>query len=128
MNDNFLLDTDILVNVGRGDAGAIAQLNDMMTVERVHVSAVTEMELIVGCRNKSELRNLAKLLERFVVVPITPEITTTSIMLLKTYRMSHGLLIADAMIAATALVSDRVLLSGNAKHFSMIKGLQFRSA
>jgi predicted nucleic acid-binding protein len=49
-------------------------------------------------------------------------------MLLKTYRMSHGLLIADAMIAATALVSDRVLLSGNAKHFSMIKGLQFRSA
>ncbi|KAF0219159.1 MAG: hypothetical protein FD174_2245 [Geobacteraceae bacterium] len=117
MNDNFLLDTDILVNVGRGDAAAIAQLSDIMTVERVHVSAVTEMELIVGCRNKSELRNLAKLLERFVVVPLTPEITTTSITLLKTYRLSHGLLIADALIAASALVTDRVLLSGNAKHF-----------
>jgi len=42
--------------------------------------------------------------------------------------LSHGLLIADALIAATALITGCVLVSGNAKHFSMIKGLQFRPA
>ena len=68
------------------------------------------------------------LLDRFTIVPLAPEISTSAVNLLKTYRLSHGLLIADALIAATALVMDRVLVSGNSKHFSMIKGLQFRSA
>ena len=128
MNNDLLLDTDVIVNVGRGHAGAVEQVSVMMTAGPIHVSAVTEMELVIGCRNKAELRNLAPLLERFTIIPITPEITATSIKLLKTYRLSHGLLIADALIAATALVTGRVLVSGNAKHFSMITGLQFRSA
>lgn len=127
MNEDLLLDTDVIVNVGRGRAGAVEQVNAIMAAGPVHVSAVTEMELIVGCRNKAELRNLALLLERFTIIPITPEITTRSTKLLKTYRLSHGLLIADALIAATALVTNRILASGNSKHFSMITGLQFRS-
>ncbi len=128
MNKNLLLDTDIIVDVGRGHAGAIAQVSTMMTVGAVFISAVTEMELIVGCRNKAELQNLASLLERFTVVPLSPEITASAVKLLRTYRLSHGLLIADALIAATALVTKRILVSGNAKHFSMIKGLQFLAA
>lgn len=128
MNNNLLLDTDIIVNVGRGHTGAVEQVNAMMSAGSVHISAVTEMELVIGCRNKTELKKLGMLLERFTIIPITPEITSSSITLLKTYRLSHGLLIADALIAATALVMDRVLISGNSKHFSMIDGLQFRSA
>jgi predicted nucleic acid-binding protein len=128
MNDGLLLDTDIIVNVGRGHVGAVGQVSAMMATGLVHISAVTEMELVIGCRNKVELRNLSILLERYTIIPITPEITTSSIKLLKTYRLSHGLLIADALIAATALVTGRILVSGNAKHFSMISGLQFRPA
>jgi predicted nucleic acid-binding protein len=128
MNNDLLLDTDIIVNVGRDHAVAVEQVSALLTVGPVHLSAVTEMELVIGCRNKTELRNLEILLKRFTIVPITSEITASSITLLKTYRLSHGLLIADALIAATALVMNRVLVSGNAKHFSMIKGLQFRFA
>ena len=126
MSNDLLLDTDIIVNVGRGETGAVAQVNAMLSTGSVYISTVTEMELVVGCRNKTELRNLSLLLERFIIVPITPEISTSAVNLLKAYRLSHGLLIADALIAATALVMGRVLVSGNAKHFSMIKGLQFR--
>jgi predicted nucleic acid-binding protein len=126
MSNDLLLDTDIIVNVGRGETGAVAQVNAMLSTGSVYISTVTEMELVVGCRNKTELRNLSLLLERFIIVPITPEISTYAVNLLKAYRLSHGLLIADALIAATALVMGRVLVSGNAKHFSMIKGLQFR--
>ncbi len=128
MNNELLLDTDIIVNVGRGDTGAVAQVNAVLKSGPTYVSAVTEMELVVGCRNKAELQNLSKLLERFTILPLTPEITTAAVTLLKSYRLSHGLLIADALIAATALITGRVFVSGNSKHFSMIKGLQFRPA
>lgn len=125
MSSNLLLDTDILVNVARGIPDAIAIFNRLLSDDSVHISAVTEMELVVGCRNKSELRELSRLLKQVNIIPITPEITTTALKLLHTYRLSHGLLIADALIAATAIVSERTLTSGNSKHFSMITKLQF---
>lgn len=128
MSSDLMLDTDIIVNVGRGNAATIEQVNSMMAAGLVYISAVTEMELVIGCRNKTELKNLARLLEQYSIIPITPEITALSIKLLKTYRLSHGLLIADALIAATALVLDKILISGNSKHFSMINGLKFRTA
>jgi predicted nucleic acid-binding protein len=126
MSDPLLLDTDILVKVARGDLTAISHLNQLMSNNGIHISAVTEMELIVGCRNKSELRELTRLLKQITIIPITPEITASAVKLLHSYRLSHGLLIADALIAATAIVSGRTLSSGNAKHFMMIKELSFR--
>lgn len=126
MNNNLLLDTDIIVNVGRGDSGAVEQIETMFKSGLVYTSAVTEMELVVGCRNKDELRKLSVLLGRLIIIPLTPEITTSAVNLLKTYRLSNGLLIADALIAATALVTGRILVSGNSKHFSMIDKLQLR--
>ena len=128
MNNDLLLDTDIIVNVGRGDTGVVAQVNVMLKSGSTYISVVTEMELVVGCRNKLELRNLSTLMGRFTIVPLTPEISDSAVNLLKSYRLSHGLLIADALIAATALVTNKVLVSGNIKHFSMISGLQFRPA
>ena len=77
MNNNLLLDTDIIVNVGRDLAGAVEQMNAMINAGSVYISAVTEMELIIGCRNKAELKKLAMLLERFTIIPITPEITAS---------------------------------------------------
>ncbi|MBI3360136.1 MAG: PIN domain-containing protein [Chloroflexi bacterium] len=39
------------------------------------------------------------------------------------YSKSHGLLIPDALIAATALDSSLVLLTSNDRHFTMLPGL-----
>jgi len=39
------------------------------------------------------------------------------------YALSHGLQLADALIAATALEHRRTLLTANVKHFSAIDGL-----
>ena len=127
MNNDLLLDTDILIDAGRGNHNAVVLLNSLMAQNNVRLSAVTEMELVVGCRNKNELRELNRFPEQFTIIPVNPEISATSIKLLKAYRLSHGLLIADSIIAATALVSRRTLVSGNAKHFSMIKDLLLRT-
>jgi predicted nucleic acid-binding protein len=127
MNKGLILDTDILIDAGRGKSDAIELLHSLVAGNNVCLSAVTEMEMIVGCRNKNELREIDHFLEQFAIIPINPEISISSIKLLKTYRLSHGLLIADSLIAATALHTKRTLVSGNAKHFSMIKDLHLRT-
>lgn len=43
--------------------------------------------------------------------------------LLRRCRLSHGLLIADAFIAATALVLDTPLVSKNQRDYRFITGL-----
>lgn len=44
--------------------------------------------------------------------------------LLTRYSLSHGLKIADACIAASALVSNASLATGNISDFRFIRGLQ----
>ena len=43
--------------------------------------------------------------------------------LIRRYRLSHGLLIADAIIAATALVKNVPLVSKNQRDYRFIEGL-----
>ena len=50
----------------------------------VSISAVTEMELIIGCRNKDELRSLEAFLNRFQRIELDGDITDTAVDLLKT--------------------------------------------
>jgi len=50
-----VVDSDILIDAGRGEADAI---NCLLRLEKTFVlaiSTVTELELTVGCRNKMEL-------------------------------------------------------------------------
>lgn len=60
-----LFDTDVLIDAGRG---VDAALDILEQAEREHapvISAVTHMELIVGCENKVELRALDRFLGHF---------------------------------------------------------------
>lgn len=91
------------------------------------VSAVTQMELIVGCRDKSELKNLERFLQRFRIIRIDEQISAKVVELLKTWRLSHGLFIADALIAATAIITDVQFISKNQKDFRFIDGLKLLS-
>lgn len=60
-----IVDTDIIIDASRGIAAAIYCLNKHDKSTSLAVSVVTELELIVGCRNKRELRHLEKFLKRF---------------------------------------------------------------
>jgi predicted nucleic acid-binding protein len=52
-----LIDTDVLIWMTRGHAGAAAKLQTMMPWR---ISAVTYMELVQGCRNKDELMRIKR--------------------------------------------------------------------
>ncbi len=90
---------------------------------RLALSIVTQMELIIGCRNKRELRSLTGFLERFLIIKIDRIISDTAVDLLLQYRLSHGLLIADALIGATAMVHGVRLTSKNHRDYRFIEGL-----
>ena len=60
----IIVDTDILIDVGRGDKTAIDCLQRIDQQFELTISVVTQMELMVGCRNKVELK-----ITRFKKIP-----------------------------------------------------------
>jgi predicted nucleic acid-binding protein len=118
-----IVDSDILIDVGRGEVDAINCLSRLEKTSTLAISAVTRMELIVGCRNKTELRDLEKFLRRYQNFEITGHISDRAVDLLQTYSLSHGLLIADGLIAATALVHNEAFITKNQRDFRFISGL-----
>jgi hypothetical protein len=124
MDRTVLVDSDVLVDVARGHAESIRQLAQLEETAALAISVVTEMELVVGCRNKDELSGLHHFLRRFVRIPLKPEVGVSAVKLLEQYRLSQGLLIPDALIAATALVEDLPLVTRNARHYRHVPGLR----
>jgi predicted nucleic acid-binding protein len=123
MPDLILVDTDILIDAGRGVSEAVAVLAQIEEQGAPAVSAVTQMELIVGCRNRTELRNLDRFLARLGVLPLSAQVSDRAVDLLRRYRLSHGLLIADALIAATALSADIPFVTKNERDYRFIPSL-----
>lgn len=112
-----LVDTDILIDVAAQVADAVDCLRHFEQRATLAVSAVTELELLVGCRNKTELQKTDRLLERFQVIPLNEQISHGAVNLIRKYRLSHGLLLADALIAATALVVDCDFVTKNQRDY-----------
>lgn len=119
-----IFDTDILINVGRGDAEAINCLQSYAQNSVLAISIITQMELIVGCRDKKELQSLTKFFKQFQILPINEQISEKSVKLLERYRLSHGLLIPDSLIAATAIENNEDFITKNQKDFKFINGLR----
>ena len=106
----MLIDTDVLIWMTRGHAGAATRLQALTPW---CISAVTYMELAQGCRDKQELARVKKGLaaSQTEILPINTAITERAMQL------------ADALIAATALEHGATILTSNAKHFSAVDGL-----
>lgn len=118
-----IVDTDILIDAGRQIPEAVGYLKSRGPLSTLAVSSVTQMEMIIGCRNKREYADLEKFLRRFRILPLTSDISDMAVSLLSQYNLSHGLLIADALIAATAITYSEQLATKNQRDFRFIDGL-----
>ncbi|MFH1907739.1 MAG: type II toxin-antitoxin system VapC family toxin [Chloroflexota bacterium] len=124
MPDLVIVDTDVVIDAGRDIHEAITCLEQIERQASLAISVVSQMELIIGCRNKAELRTLDKFLSRFQVVKLNERISDVAVDLLRRYRLSHGLLIADALIAATALLQEIPFATKNQGDYRFIAGLR----
>ena len=119
-----LLDTTVLIDLSRGKIAAADFFdNERQAGTELFVSVVSAMELIVGCRNKAEVAKAEKQIADFQLVQLNPAMSQKAYDLVLTYNKSHGMMIPDALIAATALLESLELMSENVRHFTMIPDL-----
>lgn len=123
----LIVDTDILIDAGRSVQEAIDFLQQNEQRATLATSAITQMELLVGARNKRELRVIERFVARFVVMKVNEVVSDTAVDLLRQYRLSHGLAIADAVIAATAIVADEPFVTKNRRDYQFIPELKLQS-
>lgn len=118
----YLCDTCILIDYLRGKDEVQQKLeNDRK--QGLGMSSVTYMELMVGARNKREVNIIKKAFSDFEVIEISESISIKAKNLIEKYTKSHGLLIPDALIGATALELDVPLYTSNIKDFQFIPNL-----
>ncbi|HRD50068.1 MAG TPA: type II toxin-antitoxin system VapC family toxin [Candidatus Contendobacter sp.] len=98
-------------------------MKNIQSHDALAISVVTQLELMIGCRNKSELRKLDKFIKQIQIIKLNENISDKSVELLRLYRLSHGLLIADGLIAATALTLNLPFISKNQRDYKFISGL-----
>ena len=121
----MIVDTDVMIWYFRGNEKAAKILSSF---QHFSISAVVYMELLQGVRNKNELRIIKHLLANEIIetISITPEITSRASFFLEKYALSHGLKMADALIAATADIYGQEILTGNDSHYKMISSLSIK--
>lgn len=120
----IVIDTDVLIDVSRGTAEAVDALQKISEEDEPAISTITQMELVVGCRDQRELRSLQEFLQGFKILRVSESISEKAVELLMRYRLSHGLLLADSLIAASVLLHQVPFLSKNQKHYRFIEGVK----
>ncbi len=84
------------------------------------ISAVTAAELYAGVREGRERKILDELIKNSTIIPITEKIAVSGGLYRRDYLKSHGVGLADAIIAATAETENATLVTLNKKHFPML--------
>ena len=118
----YLCDTCILIDYLRGKTGVQQKLKQDRK-QGLGMSSVTYMELMVGAFNKREVGIIKKAFSDFEIEEISESISVKAKKLIERYTKSYGLLIPDALIAATALELDIPLYTANIKDFQFIPNL-----
>ena len=121
MANPVLIDTDIMVDFLRGHPKAVALVQTLSN--RIVLSSIVVAELYAGVRGSDELDILDSLVSLFRVIPVSSTLARKGGLYKKDYGKSHGVGLADAIIAATADAENAELKTLNTKHYPMIKGL-----
>ncbi len=118
-----MIDTDVLIWYMRGNRKAFKIIEDMNSF---HISVITYMELVQGMRNKNELNELRKALRIWnaKIMYMNEDISAKAMFYIERNFLSHSIEIADALIAATAVVNAFPLLTGNDKHYKIVSDLE----
>ncbi len=121
-----LLDTNILIEIIRGNIEVIRKCDDLGTGNLV-ITSVTRNEFLLGSRDKEALFGNRKFVNKFPLLKMNESIDTISLSLCEAYVLSHRPSIPDMIIAATALHYSYKLYTLNKKDFQFIENLQLVS-
>jgi predicted nucleic acid-binding protein len=121
----MIFDTDIIIWVQRGNNKA----GELIDSDKDRcISILTYMELLQNAHNKQQqvvIKNYIKEMD-FTIIPLSENIGHRASIYIEEYSLSHGISADDALIAATAIENNQVLVSGNSKHYKPIYDLNFK--
>jgi predicted nucleic acid-binding protein len=122
MSNAILVDTDVLIDFLRGNDKAITFIDEFSP--HIILSSIVVAELYAGVKGANELSVLDNFVSLFRVVPIDSEIAKAAGVYKRDFGKSHGVGLADAILAATADKETAELKTLHVKHYPMIKGLR----
>ena len=121
----FLVDTDVLIDFLRGREQAVSFVN--LESDRIIISSIVVAELYAGVRGgkgDTEQNTLERFLSLFRIVHVTAAIARLGGLYKRDYGRSHGVSLADAVVAATATLENAALKTLNVKHYPMFNAIQ----
>ena len=121
----MVIDTDVLIWYMKGNEKAYKIIE---TSKSFFISVVTYMELVQGMRNKKELNHLRKALHDWnsKILYVSEEISVKAMFFVEQNYLSHSVQLADALIGATAVTYGLPILTGNDKHYKILKDIQIK--
>lgn len=122
MSKAILVDTDIFIDFLRGSDKAISFIDEFSS--HIILSPIVVAELYAGVKGVDELSVLDNFISLFRLVPMDSEIAKAGGLYKRDFGKSHGVGLADAILAATADKENAELKTLNIKHYPMIKGLK----
>ena len=117
----ILLDTDVMVDVLRGYEPAKEWLE---SAQDIGVPGLVAMELIQGCQNAREQKQLEKALSEYQLYWPDNEDFNRALASFSTHHLSNNIGLLDALIAETAIGVNAKLATFNVKHYRILRGLQ----
>jgi hypothetical protein len=117
---DYLFDTTVLIDYLRGVAAVRAYIQIVIDQpQSVSYSVVTEAELWAGIRDDKDEQRHLDVLSRMKRLDVTSRVARVAGRWYGQHR-AHGLALPNALIAATAQVHQKTLLTRNSKHFTLV--------
>jgi predicted nucleic acid-binding protein len=115
----YLLDSNVLIQHLRGHRPTTDLLTDLALDGQLGIAAISRTEFIAGMR-EHEAEDTLRFLDALACYPLDGRTADRAGVLIRTFRREGVTLdVPDAIIAATALAHDLLLLTYNPRHFPM---------
>jgi predicted nucleic acid-binding protein len=114
---SLLLDTDILINLLRGNVAARDFIEKSLEENELLCSVVSVAEIWAGMRPKEE-KATRGLVDSLKIIDVSRDVAEKA-GTFKGAAKGHSLELDDCLIAATAFCTGATLATGNGKHYPM---------
>lgn len=123
----ILIDTNIIIYYLQGEVKSSKQFQNWRdSREDLAVSIITEMELLSFPKiTDEETTKINEFLREFRIFYLDEKIALAAAQLRR--QSKNRILLADSVIAATAIINNCVLATRNSKHFKAVDGLTIKT-
>jgi predicted nucleic acid-binding protein len=124
--ERIFVDTDILIDVFRRVPRAVDFWRRAEARGPMICSVISVFELVAGCRNRREQRQLLRHISAVQIVHVESGDSRDALHWYQAFYLSQGIGFLDCVIAAGAARLGCVLHTLNTKHFRVIPGLSVK--